>query len=78
MFRVRAKIGNSNSKNTVSYAFSIRKPWYATHIALAVYTLLWVLLAHYIHRAYKEFYRKQEPTLIEENNLLLEIKELES
>jgi len=37
-----------------------------------------VLLAMYIHKAYKKYYREKEQKLIEENNLLLEIKELEN
>jgi DNA-binding CsgD family transcriptional regulator len=37
-----------------------------------------VLLAGYVNKTYKEYYRKKEQKLIEENNLLLEIKELEN
>ncbi|MFT3794881.1 triple tyrosine motif-containing protein [Flavobacterium sp.] len=78
VFKVRAKIANSNPKNMASYSFTILKPWYATTLALIIYLILGVLLALYIHKAYKEFYRKKEQKLIEENNLLLEIKELEN
>ena len=77
-FSVRARTANSQARNVAHYAFSIRKPWYATNLAWAIYAVLGVLLAVYVHRAYKEFYRKKEQKLIEENNLLLEIKELES
>jgi len=35
------------------------------------------VLIYYIHRAYLNFYHKQREKLIEENNRLLEIKELE-
>ncbi|RZJ69256.1 triple tyrosine motif-containing protein [Flavobacterium sp.] len=78
VFKVRAKIANSNPKNMASYSFTICKPWYATGIALMIYLVLAILAAVYIHKAYKEYYRKQEQKLIEENNLLLEIKELEN
>ncbi|NUY80437.1 LuxR family transcriptional regulator [Flavobacterium sp. MAH-1] len=77
-FKVRAKIANSNPKNLAVYSFTICKPWYATNLALVLYLILCVLLALYIHKAYKEYYRKKEQKLIEENNLLLEIKELEN
>ncbi len=78
IFKVRAKIANSNPKNMASYSFTIAKPWYTTNLALVVYLILMILAAVYIHKAYKEYYRKQEQKLIEENNLLLEIKELEN
>jgi len=78
VFKVRAKIANSNPKNMASYSFTICKPWYATTLALVIYLILAILLAVYIHKAYKEYYRKKEQKLIEENNLLLEIKELEN
>lgn len=77
-FKVRAKIANSNPKDVATYSFTIRKPWYATNLALIIYLISGVLIALYIHKAYKEYYRKKEQKLIEENNLLLEIKELEN
>jgi DNA-binding CsgD family transcriptional regulator len=40
--------------------------------------LIGVVLARIIHKAYKNYYKKKEDKLIEENNLLLEIKELEN
>jgi DNA-binding CsgD family transcriptional regulator len=77
-FKVRAKIANSNPKNMATYSFTILKPWYATYLALVIYFILLVLLAGYVNKTYKEYYRKKEQKLIEENNLLLEIKELEN
>ena len=35
-------------------------------------------MSYYIHKTYKNYYQKQKEKLIEENNLLLEIKELEN
>lgn len=77
-FKVRAKIANSDPKNMATYSFTIRKPWYATGLALLIYLILGITIALYIRRATKEYYRKKEQKLIEENNLLLEIKELEN
>jgi AraC family chitin signaling transcriptional activator len=77
-FKVRAKMANSNPKNMATYRFSIAKPWYATTAALIIYFILGIFLTLYIHKAYKDYYRKNEQKLIEENNLLLEIKELEN
>jgi DNA-binding CsgD family transcriptional regulator len=45
---------------------------------LIIYLLLALVVAYYVNNSYKKFYLKQEQKLIEENNLLLEIKELET
>jgi len=77
-FKVRAKIANSSPENMAEYAFTILKPWYATNLAIVIYLILCGVIAHFINRAYQNYYRKQSEKLIEENNLLLEIKELEN
>ena len=77
-FKVRARIANSTIENTASYTFTISKPWYATFLMKFIYILLLLAIAYSINKAYKSFYRKQENKLIDENNLLLEIKELEN
>lgn len=77
-FKVHAKFANSPLENTVVYSFTILKPWYKTNLALFLYLILMFICAHFIHKAYKNYYQKQKEKLIEENNLLLEIKELEN
>lgn len=77
-FKVRAKIGNSLSLNTATYTFTILKPWYRTNLALLIYLVLALIAAYLINRAYKNYYHNQKEKLIEENNRLLEIKELEN
>jgi DNA-binding CsgD family transcriptional regulator len=77
-FRVRAKIANSQPENVAVYSFVISKPWYLTNLALVIYLLLIFIVAYYINKAYGNYYFKQKQKLIEENNLLLEIKELEN
>jgi AraC family chitin signaling transcriptional activator len=78
VFKVRAKTGNSLSVNTAEYKFTILKPWYATTFALIIYLILTLVAAYMINRAYKNYYQRQHEKLIEENNRLLEIKELEN
>jgi AraC family chitin signaling transcriptional activator len=78
VFKVRSKFANSLLENTVSYSFTVRKPWYGTTFALFLYLIIVIVLARIIHRAYKNYYQKKEVKLIEENNRLLEIKELEN
>jgi DNA-binding CsgD family transcriptional regulator len=77
-FKVRTKIANSYPEKVVSYSFTILKPWYATNFAIFIYVIMIFILAHFINKTYKNYYHKQREKLIEENNLLLEIKELEN
>ncbi len=77
VFKVRARFANTSIENTAVYNFSIRKPFYMTNIAIFIYLLLLLFLSYYIHKAYKNYYHDQREKLIEENNRLLEIKELE-
>lgn len=77
-FKVRSKIASSSPDNMAIYSFTILKPWYATTLALFVYLILFFILVYYINKAYRNYYQKQKEKLIEENNLLLEIKELEN
>ena len=78
VFKVKAKFANSNLENTVTYAFTILKPWYATNLAIVLYIILGLLSIQLIHKEYNKYYQRQKEKLIEENNLLLEIKELEN
>lgn len=78
VFKVRAKFSNTLIENTAVYSFTILKPWYFTNLALFLYVVLFFVMAFYINKAYRNYYEKQEAKLIEENNRLLEIKELEN
>ncbi|WP_317125202.1 helix-turn-helix and ligand-binding sensor domain-containing protein [Flavobacterium macacae] len=77
-FKVRGKIGNDSSENVASYSFTILKPWYRTNLAVFIYMIILCIMAYFINRAYKNYYHRQKEKLIEENNRLLEIKELET
>jgi DNA-binding CsgD family transcriptional regulator/ligand-binding sensor domain-containing protein len=77
-FKLRTKLINSQPESNVVYSFKISKPWYRTNFALIIYFLLMCVFAYYINKAYGNYYSKQKQKLIEENNLLLEIKELEN
>lgn len=78
VFKVRAKIGNMFSENTISYSFTILKPWYKTNTAIIIYIIILIIIGYFVNRAYKNYYHSQKEKLIEENNRLLEIKELET
>ena len=78
VFKVKAKLANSNLENTVTYSFTILKPWYATNLAIIIYIILGFFGIRLLHKEYNKYYQRQKEKLIEENNLLLEIKELEN
>jgi len=78
VFKVKSRVSNSINDNIAVYSFTIKKPWYATNFALLIYSLLIITSLVYVNRFYKRYYNKQSEKLIEENNLLLEIKELEN
>ncbi len=77
-FKVRAKFANTTLQNIAVYNFSVLKPWYNNNLAIIIYFLLFLISAHFINKAYLNYYRKQREKLIEENNLLLEIQGLEN
>ena len=76
-FKVKARIGNSNSENTIVYNFTIERPWYATNLAILLYLALVFIIAFFVHKTYKAYYQNQKNKLIEDNNRKLELKELE-
>lgn len=63
-FNVRAKIGNSYSKNTASYQFSIQKPWYITTPMIVVYMLSVFLFSLLMHLLYRKYYKRQQQRLL--------------
>lgn len=77
-FKVKAKYANATLDNTAVYAFTILNPWYKTSIAIFVYFIFILVMLYYVNKAYKNYYHKQNEKLINENNRLLEIKELEN
>jgi AraC family chitin signaling transcriptional activator len=78
VFKVRNKFANSSMGNTAVYSFTVLKPWYRNGFALFFYLVIGIVLAQIVRKASKSYYQKKEDKLIEENNRLLEIKELEN
>ncbi|MGO4816785.1 triple tyrosine motif-containing protein [Flavobacterium sp. W22_SRS_FP1] len=78
VFKVRTKFANSVLGNTAAYSFTVHKPWYRSGFALFIYLLIGIVLAQIIHKFSRRYYQKKEDKLIQENNRLLEIKELEN
>ena len=75
--KVRARVGNSLSENTIVYNFTINRPWYATTLAILIYLVIVFVIAFFVHKTYKSYYQNQKNKLIEDNNRKLELKEME-
>ncbi len=78
VFKVQTRNANTIPEKTISYSFTIKKPWFATNLALFLYFVLFLIGAFYVNKAYENYYKKQKQKLIDENNRLLEFKELEN
>lgn len=75
-FNVRAKVGQDVT-NSTAYSFNIKKPWYASNLALVIYCLCFILLALLLHYFYRSYYKKQREKLLRKAQRDLELKELE-
>ncbi|UJH90605.1 LuxR C-terminal-related transcriptional regulator [Antarcticibacterium sp. 1MA-6-2] len=76
-FSVRAMVGNQLSNNLASYKFSIARPWYASNLAIVLYSLGLLLIIFSVHKSYKKYYRRKHDLLIAENEKVLEQRRLE-
>ena len=78
VFKVRARVGNTMTKNVASYKFEIQKPWYLTRTMIAVYVFLTLLFSFILHNMYKRYYKLQREKIIQKTIKELELKELEN
>lgn len=78
IFEVKSKIANVVSDRVATYSFVIKRPWYGSILMKFIYLLLFIIGVFYVNKAYEKYYQKQKQKLIDENNKLLEFKELEN
>ena len=77
-FEVRAKSGNIPSSNTVSYNFTIEKPWYLKPLAITAYILGFLVFVWLLFNSNKRYYRKQQQKILEEKERELELEQLDN
>ena len=77
-FKVKGKIGNSETLNVASYSFVIDRPWYLSNTAITIYVIIFIVLWILIHNLYKSYYRKQQQKLLQKSQEQLALKELET
>jgi len=78
VFNVRARIGNTMTKNEASYKFKIQRPWYLSITMMVVYVFLALLFSLIMHNVYKRYYKQQREKIIQKTYNELELKELEN
>lgn len=77
-FKVRAKVGNQLSSNIASYAFKIDRPWYLSNLAILLYATGAALLAVFVHRLYRSYYRRQQQQLLKASKKKMKRKKLKA
>lgn len=77
-FEARAMSGGIISNNTLSYTFSIEKPWYLKPLAIVSYFILALLFIYILYYFNKKHYKKQQQKLIKDKERQLELEQLES
>ena len=77
-FKVKGKVGNSETLNMATYTFVINRPWTLSNLAITLYMVLLIVLWIIIHNIYKAYYKKKQRNLLKKSQEDLALKELES
>jgi AraC family chitin signaling transcriptional activator len=77
-FEARAMTSGMMSSNSLSYNFTIEKPWYIKPIAIVFYIMSFLLLAVLTQYINIRYYKKQKLKLIEIKERELEFEQLEN
>ena len=78
MFIVKGRSGDESTITEAKLEFKIKKPFYATNIAVLIYIALLLLFAYLVNKAYINYFARQKIKLIAEHNLKMEIQQLEN
>lgn len=78
VFKVKGKIGGTETTNVASFPFIIKRPWYLSSIAIAVYVILLLILSVFIHIIYRRYYKRQQQKLLLKSQKEIALKELEN
>lgn len=77
-FEARAKVGDILTDNTISYSFTIGKPWHLRTTAIIIYFIFGFFLVVLFHMLHRSYYKKQRKKLLKQKEKELEIKQLEN
>ena len=57
-FEVKGKVGNELTENTISYNFTVNRPWYLSNLALLIYVLVVAAIGFLVNKVYKLYYAR--------------------
>lgn len=77
-FEAKAKLGDTETINTISYSFTIKKPWYLQSFAVILYILSGMFIVFLTHMLYRGYYKNQRKKLLRQKEKELEIQQLEN
>lgn len=77
-FNVKARVGNTVSKNIATFSFIIEKPWYLSNEIIIVYAILVIVLSLAVHTLYKRHYTKQKKKLMDKKQQEFSMTQLEN
>lgn len=78
VLEARSMLGQRASEQTLSFAFTVQRPWYLSYTALILYVLGGLLLATVLHRSYSRYYHRKEKLWLAENERKLAAERRES
>lgn len=77
-FKVKGKIGTTETRNEATFRVIIKRPWYLSAIAMATYVVLLLILSVMIHTIYRRYYRRQQMQLLQKSQKEMALNELEN
>ena len=77
-FQVKAKINNEELEHVASHSFIVKKPWYASNLAIIIYVVLCVLIFILVNSMYSVYFKRQRERLLAQSTRELKLKELEA
>jgi DNA-binding CsgD family transcriptional regulator/cell division protein FtsB len=77
-FRVKAKVGNTETENEITYNFVIERPWYISNEMITLYLIAFLFVFILIHNIYKQYYKRQKKSLLTEKQREFERSQLEN
>ena len=78
LFEVRSKIGDSLAEKTATFSFTIKKKWYQTNMAIALYAVLGIMGLFFMHLAYRRHYKQRQQKLVERTEKEMRIAKAEN
>ncbi len=78
LFQIRTRVNGIIQKDAASFAFSIKRPWFLSYLAIFFYVLLLISSFYFINLWNKKNYKKERTRLLEKNERILALNELET